>query len=234
MIFIWANFITGMAKTFLPNVSLKRLQDMHKKENDPKAEKRLMACILRKKGMTMQDIAGDIGVSYGTIHNWLGRIEEGGLRMRYDIKNKGADCKLTRRQIGKLVRDMKRGPGKLGYESGPWTMPLLRRHIKEAFGVDYHVYSVWELARRLGFRCVVPRTRNYKAASPEEAEAFKKKAHRRVAYWTGRGYTVLAMDEAYSMLENTPRRGGGTGRSGPSCTSGARGGRGAALPSSAP
>ena len=69
MIFLWTNFIAGMAKIFLPNISLKRLQDMRKKENEPKAEKRLMACMLRKKGMAIQDIASDIGKSYGTIHN---------------------------------------------------------------------------------------------------------------------------------------------------------------------
>ena len=70
---------------------------------------------------------------------------------------------------------MKKGPEKLGYGSGPWTMPLLKRRIRETFGVDYHVYSVWGFARRLGFRCAVPRTKNYKAASPEGAEASKKK-----------------------------------------------------------
>ena len=58
-----------MTKTFLLNVSLKHLQGILKKENELKAEKRQMTYILRKQGVTIQDIADDIDRSYGTIHN---------------------------------------------------------------------------------------------------------------------------------------------------------------------
>ena len=60
-------------------------------------------------------------------------------------------------------------------------MLLLKSHIRKTFGVDYHMYSMWEMIRGLGFRCVVPRTKDYRVASLEEAETFKK-AHRRMAY----------------------------------------------------
>lgn len=43
MIFIWANNAANVAKPFLPNAGLKRPRDMLKKEDGPKAGKRLIA-----------------------------------------------------------------------------------------------------------------------------------------------------------------------------------------------
>ena len=172
---MWADIIGCMGKEFLPKTNLKYLYKIKGTEKDPKAKKRIRACILRKEGDTIMEIAEKLDEPYTTVQNWLARIQKNGIRDRYDIKNKGGECYLDDRQLKQLVRDMEKGPESLGYESGLWTMPLLKIHIKKKFGVDYHVYSVWELARRLGFRSVKPRPASPRAAAPEEIEAFKKK-----------------------------------------------------------
>ena len=196
-----------MAKKFLPNTSLEYLYKVKETENDEKAKKRILACIFRKKGRTIMEISENLDEPYTTIQNWLARIQKNGIRDRYDIKNEGVKCYLNKKQIRELIRDMKKGPEALGYKSGLWTMPLVKIHIKEKFGVDYNVVSVWYLIKRLGFRNVKPRPINPKAATPEEIEAFKKRAHEKVVRWARKGYTPMCMDATHKMIRSMPTRG---------------------------
>lgn len=162
-----------MAKDFLPNTSVARLRSMHKKEKDPKARRRLLACIHRKEGRTIMEIAAAINEPRSTVTDWLRRAGAGGL---HDVKNEGAACKLDGRQIRSLVRDLDAGPAAVGMGAGAWTMPLVRAHIKKRFGAEYHIRSVWDLVRRLGFTHMKPRPRDTRGASPSEAREFKKKS----------------------------------------------------------
>ena len=165
-----------MAKEFLPNVSMARLRSMQKKERNPKARDRLLACIQRKQGMTLVEISETLNVPRSTVTDWMKRIGQNGLGDMYDVKNKGAACKLSKRQLKALERDLQAGPAAVGLGAGAWTIPLIRMHIKKKFRVEYHVHSVWSLVRRLGFARVKPRPRDVRGASPEEIKAFKKKS----------------------------------------------------------
>ena len=140
-----------MAKAFLPNVSMTRLRDMHRKEKDPKAKNRLLACMHRKQGKTIMEIADTLNIPRSTVTDWIKNIGKGGLGKRHDVKNKGAACKLSKRQLEALERDLEAGPAAAGLGEGAWTIPLVRTHIKKKFRVEYHVSSVWALVRRLGF-----------------------------------------------------------------------------------
>ena len=140
-----------MAKAFLPNVSITRLRNMKRKEKDPKASNRLLVCIHRKQGKTIMEIADTLNIPRSTVTDWIKNIGQGGLGKRYDVKNKGAPCKLSKRQLEALDRDLDAGPASLGLGEDTWTIPLVRAHIKKKFRVEYHVRSVWDLVRRLGF-----------------------------------------------------------------------------------
>lgn len=165
-----------MAKKFLPNVSTRRLRDLEKNEKDPKAKTILLACIARKEGKRIVEIARMLNRHYNTVQGWLTRVSEGGLKRRYDIKNRGADCKLSGAQIRQLLKTLDAGPGSAGYETNLWTMNLVHAYIKSEFGVEYHPDSIWQLLHRLEFRPVRPRPVNPRSATPEEVEAFKKKS----------------------------------------------------------
>ena len=164
-----------MARKFLPKVTMARLYYMHRREKDPKAERRLLVCIQRKQGKTIAEISKIMDIPRTTVINWLRNIEKNGLNKRYDIKNKGAACKLTKRQLKALERDLEAGPAAVGLGAGAWTIPLIRTHIKKKFNVEYHVHSVWDLVNRLGFAYIKPRPRDARGASPAEIKDFKKK-----------------------------------------------------------
>ena len=163
-----------MAKSFLPSVSLKRLRDLEKNENDPKAKTMLLACIARKEGKKIVEIAGMLNKPYKMVQGWLTRISKGGLKRRHDIKNRGADCKMGGAQIRRLMKALDAGPAAAGYETNLWTMRLVHAYIKSEFGVEYHPDSIWQLLHRLEYRPIRPRPVNPKSATPEEIAAFKK------------------------------------------------------------
>ena len=196
-----------MAMEFLPDTKISYLRAIEKKEKDFKAKIRILACISRKEGKSIEEISKTFNVPYTTMQNWLKRIEKGGIKNRYDIKNKGAECKLNRKQRRQLARDMDKSPEKFCYGTSLWTTKLVTRHIKNEFGVEYHIRSTLDLVHRLGFRRIKPRPVNPKAATPEEREAFKKHAREQVEYWSKKGYVVLVQDEAHIVLAVMPRKG---------------------------
>ena len=195
-----------MAKEFLPNVSVARLRSMQKKEKNPKVRDRLLACMHRKQGKTLVEISDTLNVPRSTVTDWMKRIGRNGLSDMYDVKNKGAACKLSKRQLKALDRDLEAGPAAVGLGAGAWTIPLIRMHIKKKFRVEYHVHSVWSLVRRLGFVHIKPRPRDVRGASPAEIKAFKKKAHRTVVAYAGRGYLAVSLDEMHVNMQSVVRK----------------------------
>lgn len=194
-------------KAFLPNIRATKLRKLHKRETDPKVKLRLLACIHRKEGKKIEEIADAINEPKSTVHNWLNRIESGGLERMYNTKNKGADCKLTERQLKVLARDLDAGPAAVGLGAGSWTLQLIRRHIKKKFKVEYRLQSVWDLVRRLGFKHTKPRPIDIRGASREKTKAFKKKAHRIARIYAGRGYKVVSLDEMHVSMQSIIRKG---------------------------
>ena len=164
-----------MAKEFLVGTSIARLCKMHKKEKNSKAKCRLLACIHRKRGKTIMEIADALNEPRSTITDWLKRIETNGLNDIYDVKNKGAACKLSKRQLESLAQDLDAGPAAVGLGAGAWTMPLVRIHIKKKYRKEYRIHSVWDLVHRLGFKYVKPSPHDGRGASPQKIAIFKKK-----------------------------------------------------------
>ena len=60
-----------------------KLRKKERREKDPKAKKRLLACIHRKKGTKLKKIAYMLNENYSTIRNWIKNIETGGLERIY-------------------------------------------------------------------------------------------------------------------------------------------------------
>ena len=56
-----------------------------------------------------------------------------------------------------------------------WTAPVIMRHVKNRFGVEYSSGGMYHLLRRMGFSWQAPRPLHPKSASKEEQEEFKKK-----------------------------------------------------------
>lgn len=196
-----------MKNDFLVGMSARKLRKREKKEKDPKAQKRLLACIMIKEGKTMRYVANALNTPYDTLRKRIANIRKYGLGRIYDIKNKGAEPKLNEEQTEKLIKIIDEGPENHGYETGLWTVKRIAHHIEKIFKVTYTVRGLWSLLRRLGYRLIVPRPKLVKGAAPEEIAKYKRKVRREVKKWTEKGYTVLVMDEAHVVLGSVPKRG---------------------------
>lgn len=159
-------------RAFLPNVSLERLNALYANEQNAKAKLRLLAAIRRKKGESIDDIVYSLEKPRRTIHGWLQRFEQRGIKGLYDTKQPGRTPKLDRSQLKKLRRELLRGPAHV--PSRVWTMRLVADHIKKVYGVEYRRHNVFRLLRLLGFSVQKPRQQHYKADKNAQA-VFKKK-----------------------------------------------------------
>lgn len=169
-------------KSFLPRVSLETLNAAYIAEKNGKAKLRLLAAIRRKKGETIDEIATSLEKPRRTIHGWLHRFEQRGLRGSQDIKQPGRTPKLDISNLKKLRRELLRGPAHV--PSKLWTTRILREHISSKYGVQYKRHNVIKLLHKLGFSIQKPRPRHFKA-DPVAQREFKKKQNVSHAITTG-------------------------------------------------
>lgn len=158
---------------FMPSVSIARLRAMIRKETRRKAQMRLLAAIHRKEDKKEEMIAALLQQPLTTVHNWLLRLQEGGLGRLVDKKQSGRPPRLTVAQRRRLVRALERGPPH--NKSGLWTTKEVRELIKKDFGADFAPQHAWRILVACGFALLRPRQRHYKSASPDEKLQFKKK-----------------------------------------------------------
>jgi len=72
-------------KHFLPGTTAESMRAKHRDEEDPKAAERLLAYIMRKKGMSIRQICAALNRPYSTVRDWLVRAVQAGVGGRYDI-----------------------------------------------------------------------------------------------------------------------------------------------------
>lgn len=120
-------------------------------------------------GRKVTAIAGECGVTRGSVNRWLqwydaDHIE--GLRTRIA---EGPAPKLTAEQREALTVIIELGPMQAGYQSGVWTGPMIGDLIEERFGVRYHNHHVPRLLHQLKFSVQRPRKRLARADLARQA-----------------------------------------------------------------
>jgi len=178
---------TAIGKAFLPSLSLTMLERLYRREKNSRAKLRLLAAMLRKKGRTMGQIAEDLHVPIGTIHAWLKRLMDGGLKKLHDEHRTGRPSKLGTEELKELRRDLIRGPRINGFEAPFWTTKMVVEHVGRKYGKEYRTRGMRDLLHSIGFSSRKPRPANAKRATKEEIESFKKERRDSSAGTQGRG-----------------------------------------------
>ena len=131
---------------------------------------------MRKDGLSIRQTGARLNRPYSTIRDWPVRAAVGrGMMGRHGEAGPGPPCKPDAAQLARLVDELIAGPRSCGFESGVWTAPLVVRHVKETYGVEYADRGMYDLLHRIGFSCRRPRPRHPKSASESQIRAFKKK-----------------------------------------------------------
>lgn len=159
--------------SFLTTVTSEQLLAMYRKEKDAKAQIRLLSCLHRKDGKTLEEISTILFLPIMTIRDGLFRVYQEGLDQLADKKQPGAPSKLTETQKVQLEQALEKKPNDHGIPSVLWTGKIVRHFIKKKFGVEYKMPQVRRILASLGFTAQRPRP-HHRKANLELQEEFKK------------------------------------------------------------
>ncbi|MBS3175261.1 transposase [Candidatus Woesearchaeota archaeon] len=158
---------------FLLDISKEELKKLYKNEKNAKAKLRLLASMKRKEGMSMDEIANSLQKPKTTIHDWLQRIENRGIKNIYDIKQSGKPPKLTKKQLEELKNILRNSPEEQDIPFTLWTTNLVQYIIMKNFNVELKVRQVRNIIKKINFTLQKPRPEN-KKANKKLREEFKK------------------------------------------------------------
>ena len=165
------NLPKGMA--FLPNTTIKQLQQIYAQESHAKPKMRLLAAIHRKKGKSLDEIAYHVSASRNTVHGWLKNFSSRGVQAKDSIRQTGRPVSMTLAQRKNLIKDLERGPPHNA--SGLWTTKEVMRLLEKKYKQKYVKQHVWRLLVSLEFSLQRPRKQHYLHPSEQEIAQFKKK-----------------------------------------------------------
>ncbi|MBI5221000.1 MAG: winged helix-turn-helix domain-containing protein [Candidatus Liptonbacteria bacterium] len=117
--------------------------------------RRLRAVPYFKQEWSERRIAGKLGVSGPSVHDWKVAYLSGGIETlragRYGPKPKfGKDAESVVR------RNILTGAEAHGFSGNFWTLKRLTLAMKRWTGIAYEDRSIWHVLRRLGFSCQKP------------------------------------------------------------------------------
>lgn len=123
---------------YLDGVSTEELQDALQGVEGKEPAQRLIAAIAHKNGIPEEELAEWFDVDPSKVSSWFKRLEQGPLH-QYDQNAEAIDGprKLTDDELDQLASAVDNPPEKAGYDHKTWNPGLIRRYIREQFGVEY-------------------------------------------------------------------------------------------------
>lgn len=150
----------------LENVTADDLRDLLDDVEGKRATQRLMLALNYKESdITQPTLAARYGVSQGTVHNWLARLDrletDSVEDVLYDEKRgpkPGQSRALSPEQSDRLETALHDSPTAVGYDASAWTTTLAQRFIEETFDVEYCRRHVRRLMSEAGLSCATGQT----------------------------------------------------------------------------
>jgi transposase len=134
--------------------------------------RRLQAVLLVARGFAVPEVARITGTKANAVYHWLGvylRTHEPE-RLR-DAPRSGRPRAAGRITDARVVREFRRDPLRLGYNTTGWTAALLAEHLGRTYGCPISSRTLRRRMRALGLRWKRPR---YAYAGKDPHRAQKK------------------------------------------------------------
>lgn len=151
--------ISAKRKTPAAVKKLESFVDEADRENDLERWRRGKAVLGYICKRSVISLAGELGVTRGSINRWLQWYEADGVDGLVTGERSGRPPRLTAAQLSELVALIEAGPIAAGYVTGVWTGPIIGDVIRKRFDVSYHNHHVPRLLHQLGFSVQRPRKR---------------------------------------------------------------------------
>jgi transposase len=144
---------------------------------DWREARRLRAWELHQTGWRQKDIAEALGVTPGSVSQWLKRGRAEGPEALRSRRGGGPKPRLSQDQLAELKEQLAKGAEHFGFRGDVWTQPRVAQLIKREFGVSYHPSHVGRILKQMGWSRQKPITR----ASQRNEAAIERW---RTAKWT--------------------------------------------------
>jgi len=109
------------------------------------------ARLLRQGRLSQAEIARQLGASRMAVCKWAKQLKSAGLRGLAARPTPGRPPQLTLAQWRQVLRLLKRGARRAGFESERWTLPRIQRVVHQEFGVRYSQSYLSRRLRALGW-----------------------------------------------------------------------------------
>lgn len=170
---VFLSWLLSRDEDFLRRVSVNVLQQLYAAEQNKKKKLRLLVAIHRKKGKSIDNISDLLNLPRRTVHGWLWRFENKGLKGIADKKQTGRPKRLLEKHLKALRKDLIQPPEKFGYAYGMWDTKIVQEHVKKKFGKHFGGRHMRRLLHRMGFSQQKPRPSDYRANKASQTR-FKK------------------------------------------------------------
>lgn len=158
-----------------------KVQEFVKTSKSAAERKRGLALLALSRGKKRQDVADVLDVNVGTVDEWQTQFKRLGIKGIMNKGYSGNHYRLTRQQKGEIKKTIyEKTPKELQLsEKRFWTTKLLKRLIKERFGVVYQSEATYrKLFYSFGFSCHKPGKHN-RNQRQQEVERFRVKVKKR-------------------------------------------------------
>ena len=122
---------------------------MNPAPRDWREVRRFQAWHLLQQGWSQRQIADALGVSEGTVSQWMARAREEGPEALQHRPRPGASCRLTAEQLAHLPVLLRRGAEAYGFRGQVWTCGRVAAVIHLEFGISYHAVHVGRLLKAM-------------------------------------------------------------------------------------
>src|SRR5438270_6685548 len=141
-----------MSRLELTHWQRRRLHQQLKSTSDARTYRRTLAVLELDRGRSAADIAGMLGVTRQSVHNWAAAFahDPDPLTLR-DEDRSGRPALLAEQTDGLLPSLMGQSPQDLGYPHTDWTVPLLQQQLEKGLGLRPSDETVRRGLRRLGY-----------------------------------------------------------------------------------
>jgi transposase len=137
---------------------------------DWREARRMRAWELYQKGWRQKDIAEALGVTAGSVSQWVKRGREEGPAALRSRRGGGPKPRMSNDQLAELPTHLAKGAEHFGFRGDVWTQPRVAELIKRVFGVSYHPSHVGRSLKQIGWSRQKPSTR----ASQRNEAAIKR------------------------------------------------------------
>lgn len=152
----------------------RKLGRLLKAERDAMQRDRLRAVALALDGHLTLEIESMLGRSRAFVQRWVYVYRDHGIDSIRGGTAPGRQRKLTESEERAFIERVRRGPTPDDCASA-LRGPQLRRILKIEFGVEHSLTSIYEILKRNGFSCLMPRPKHPKQ-DPKAVKAFRRSA----------------------------------------------------------